>query len=155
MNYLSNKINLHSYTVTEAIDEFIEFYNKRVKQGNNSPIMVVHGYGSSGEGGKIRNKIRKLLDDYSDSLTFSCGETIDQNPGYTLIFPRKSLPNSNDLLGNEIIKYCNNPKTLNTIAGEFRKHGDPQIKLTIKSLIRQRKIKTVQKGKNKCYIAVD
>ncbi len=50
---MSAEIDLHGYTVAEAIEIFVKFYNGRVATGDLSSLSVIHGYGSSGTGGRI------------------------------------------------------------------------------------------------------
>ena len=50
----SRSIDLHERTVAEAIREFVRFYNACVRNGYRGRLEVIHGYGSSGSGGVIR-----------------------------------------------------------------------------------------------------
>ena len=42
----------------ETLNYYLSYY-KKIKI---SCVLIIHGYGSSGSGGKIRTKVRKLLD---------------------------------------------------------------------------------------------
>ncbi|CAN2041362.1 Protein containing Smr protein/MutS2 [Candidatus Magnetomoraceae bacterium gMMP-15] len=149
----SAEINLHKYTVSEAMDVFLKYYNQYA--GNIEQIKVIHGYGSSGNGGRIRTRLRALLKNYPDRVAFHRGESISNNPGYTLVFPHNTLPSALDILGIEILEYCTIPKTKKKIAGKFRKYGDSKILSTLKFLEKQAKLTVKWKGRHKCYVVKD
>jgi len=146
------KINLHEYTVDEALEQFIANYNLLIDNNpKNIEICVIHGYGSTGEGGKIRLSLRKYLSKHSDKLQWFCGEQINGNAGITYIKPEKILPESYENLAQDIYQFCLTPKTKNKIAGSFRKHGYQKIIKAIQHLKKNNQLKTVWKGKHKCY----
>jgi len=45
----------------------LEFFIANVRVQNEKVIKIIHGYGSSGRGGKIRSATRKMLKEYKDS----------------------------------------------------------------------------------------
>jgi len=145
------KINLHGYTVDKALKQFIASYNLCIQNIKNVEICVIHGYGSTGEGGKIRSKLRQYLSQHTDKLHWTCGEQRNNNAGITFIKPVKNLPEPYEYLAKEIMTYCLTPKTKKKIAGHFRKHGDQCTLQAIKYLEKKNKLKTVWKGKHKCY----
>jgi len=145
------KINLHGYTVNDALEEFIAAYNLCLQSTKNIDICVIHGYGSTGSGGKIRSSLRKYLSLQTDKLKWSGGEQINGNAGITFIKPGKALSEPYEKLAHEIFNYCQAPKTKKKIAGYFRKHGDQCILKALKYLEKNKKLKTIWKGKHKCY----
>ncbi|MFZ1084268.1 MAG: Smr/MutS family protein [Terracidiphilus sp.] len=85
----SRSINLHSFTVAEAIREFVRFYNACVSAGYRGRLEVIHGYGSSGSGGAIREELRKYLKAHEEIFgEFLPGENL-RNPGVTILYPRE------------------------------------------------------------------
>ncbi len=77
-------LDLHGYTVAEALDLFTREYNGRVDRGDLSSFQVVHGYGSGGTGGKIRTALRRILASFEDALQY---RTDPVNPGVTIVIP--------------------------------------------------------------------
>jgi dsDNA-specific endonuclease/ATPase MutS2 len=87
----SRSIDLHNLTVTEAIKEFVRFYNSCVKSGYRGRIEVIHGYGSSGVGGSIRQELRKYLKAHDETFgEFLAGESL-RNPGVTILYAKETL----------------------------------------------------------------
>lgn len=154
-----HEIDLHEKTWTEALPEFIAFYNEAVQRaGGGTParLNVIHGYGSSGSGGVLRKRLRIFLQEQADHdrLEFTSGEYADSNPGHTLVQPLQQLPATHEMLAEEIWAYCERPRTLSKICGKFRRHGAPSVKAAIESLIRQRRLRMAGKGSRKAYEAV-
>ena len=143
------EINLHGYPYAQGLDIFINNYNLQLSNKSTAPIKIIHGYGSTGDGGKIRSKLRFFLKD--KNVRFETGENIDYNPGYTIVFPQKKLPETEDILGYEILKYLNTPKTKKKIAGHFRNYGDSMVISALKKLEKQDSVIVKYKGKHKCY----
>ena len=86
------EIDLHGLRVTEAIARLSETCNRRLRSGNAGPIRVVHGYGSSGRGGDLRNAVREYLDRNADRIEYVPGEKFFNNPGVTIVYPKHPLP---------------------------------------------------------------
>ena len=145
------ELDLHGYRTKEALELFIQVYNRHA--GKSSPLVVVHGYGSSGEGGKIRRRLRRMLDRYPGNLDYERGEKVG-NPGITIVFPKKPLPTAGDRLEQEILAYCSKPRTREKIAGRFRKHGQPKVLDALRKLERKGMLENVSCGRYRCYRAV-
>ncbi len=86
------EIDLHGLRVTEAIARLSETCNRRLRSGNAGPIRVVHGYGSSGRGGDLRNAVREYLDRHAERVEYVPGEKFFNNPGVTIVYPKHPLP---------------------------------------------------------------
>jgi dsDNA-specific endonuclease/ATPase MutS2 len=87
----TRSIDLHNFTVAEALREFVRFYNECVRSGYRGRLEVIHGYGSMGGGGVIREELRKYLKAHSGTFgEFLAGESL-RNPGVTILFPGESL----------------------------------------------------------------
>jgi dsDNA-specific endonuclease/ATPase MutS2 len=87
----SRSIDLHNFTIAEAIREFVRFYNACVRSGYRGRLEVIHGYGSNGSGGVIREELRKFLKAHEETFgEFLAGESL-RNPGVTILYPRETL----------------------------------------------------------------
>ena len=144
-------IDLHGKAWSEALTDFLDFYNRNVATGDS--LGVVHGYGSSGAGGAMRTRLRAFLAKHPESLAFTPGEQLDGNPGYTVVRPVRPLPGFVDLLAEQVWEYCENPRTNSKITGRFRRHGDPQVQQAIRTLEKQGRLKVVSRGRLKEYRA--
>lgn len=130
-----DEIDLHGLTRVEAIEKLVEFYNSRVNKGNKDRFYVIHGYGSTGTGGILLKAVRGFLKRNEAYLEFEAGEdSFAQNLGQTIVYPRKSLPDVKDILAEQILEYCETPKTISKISGKFRRHGDVKIREAIRFL---------------------
>ena len=143
----------------EALPAFIDFYNESIRQAAGGPaglLNVIHGYGSSGNGGVIRKRLRIFLQEQTDQgrLEFTSGEHADANRGHTLVLPIQPLPAAADMLAEAIRAYCASPRTLSKISGKFRRHGEPAVKAVVASLARQQRLRLIGKGKRKTYEAI-
>jgi dsDNA-specific endonuclease/ATPase MutS2 len=83
----TRSIDLHNFTVAEALREFVRFYNNCVRSGYRGRLEVIHGYGSMGGGGVIREELRKYLRAHAETFgEFLAGESL-RNPGVTILYP--------------------------------------------------------------------
>jgi hypothetical protein len=85
-------LDLHGLGLHAAIDAFRCAYNEALASIWPAPIKVVHGYGSTGQGGIIIWKLRDILQEHRrlGLLAFECGEDIDRkytSLGYTIVYP--------------------------------------------------------------------
>ena len=142
---LSRSIDLHNCTVPEAIREFVRFYNGCVRSGYHGRMEVIHGYGSSGVGGTIRQELRKYLATHADQFgAFLAGDSVG-NPGVTILYPRESLAavpqgsGSMPLLNTAqeaIRRFCNTPKTKERILIKLRgRFGDRVLSAEIRNMV--------------------
>ena len=146
------ELDLHGYTTDEALRIFVDVYNRRMQSGSCTALRLIHGYGSSGEGGKIRRSIRAFLQGAAESLGWVSGEELEGNPGITVVHPKKLLPSIGNQLAAAILVFCSIPRTESKIAGEFRKYGQREIKQAIRSLVRQAQMKEILKGGRETYV---
>jgi hypothetical protein len=146
------ELDLHDHTVDEALRVFVEFYNRHVRSSLPEPLRIIHGYGSTEKGGKIRKKLRAFLEAGSGSLEWKTGEDVEGNPGVTIIYPRRVLHAREDQLVAGILEFCSIPRTESKIAGAFRKHTPQEIKSAIRALVRQGGLKVILKGGHETYV---
>jgi hypothetical protein len=87
----NRRIDLHNFTVAEAMREFVRFYNGCVRDGYRGRIEVIHGYGSNGVGGTIRQELRAFLGAHAEIFgEYLAGESL-RNPGVTILYPKDAL----------------------------------------------------------------
>ncbi len=145
---MKTEMDLHGYQVVEAIDIFVKHYNERVKRGDLSPISIIHGYGSTGEGGRIKTALLKLLNTSFDTLSF---QQQAWNPGKTVVYPGKALPPGAGIISSEIVDYCHLPRSESKILGKFRRFGDLNVKNTLRRLVKQGILSRKRKGRLTVY----
>ena len=149
-------LDLHGNTWAEALQEFVDAYNKAVQPGGHTcrTLRVIHGYGSTGGSGILRTRFRKFLERHGTRLEFTPGEKADGNPGYTTVKPVYPLPGADTALCELVWDYCQQPKTLSKIVGQFRRHGNPRVQQAVRSLEAQKRIRKAARAKNSTYQAV-
>src|ERR1700733_8517004 len=98
------ELDLHDHTVDEALRVFVEFYNRHVRSGSREPLRIIHGYGSTEKGGKIRKKLRLFLESGAGSLEWKTGEDVEGNPGVTIVYPKKILQAREAQLAGDILE---------------------------------------------------
>ena len=154
----SQTLDLHGKTWAEALVEFRDFYSAAVRAHPNRGVSleVVHGYGSSGQGGRLRTSLRNYLERQSQAglLSYRTGEAVDGNPGHTLVTTLKPLPAAGDDLAESIWEYCLRPQTDRKVMNRFRRHGDPQVRKSIRDLESQKRLRTTTVGRERGYAAV-
>ena len=154
----SRTLDLHGKTWAESLAEFRDFYNDAARSHPNGGVQleVVHGYGSTGQGGRLQTGLRSYLERQSKAglLSYRTGEVVDGNPGHTLITTHKPLPAAVDDLADGIWEFCAHPKSHRKILNNFRRHGDPQVNQALRELQGQKRLKAVTVGREKGYQAV-
>ena len=148
----SDDLDLHGFTTAEAIEQFVQYYNVRVDNNQYGCWKVIHGYGSSGEGGAIRIKLRAFLDQHLDKLQYEAGDDYG-DPGWTWVYPKFRLPDQRERMATAILRYCSEGKTEEKILREFGKMGEVLVKRAIRSLAKQGKLKVMNKASKVLYQA--
>ncbi|MCG3148589.1 MAG: hypothetical protein PCFJNLEI_02034 [Verrucomicrobiae bacterium] len=152
MGKTADTLDLHGLTVEEAIEHFVQHYNERVKKSQGGAWTIVHGYGSSGQGGVIRSKLRSFLEQHKDKLRYEAGDNFG-NPGWTWVYPKIRLPDRQERLALDILGYCSIPRTEEKILGEFIQPDGVKIRELVRALVNQGKLKEVRKGIKVAYQA--
>ncbi len=149
-------LDVHGKTWAEALEEFVEAYNKAVQPGGHAcrTLRVIHGYGSTGGPGVLRTRFRRFLENQGSRLEYTIGEKADGNPGYTTVRPVQPLPGADAALSELVWDYCEQPKTLSKIVGQFRRYGTPRVQRAVKSLESQKRLQKATRAKNSVYEAV-
>ena len=141
----SDDLDLHGFTATNAVERFVQEYNLRVKRGQFGRWQIIHGYGSTGEGGSIRGKLRAFLAKHPDKLRIELGDSYG-NPGWTWVYPKLPLPDQRERLALEILEYCQPGKTEEKILREFVGTPGLQVRELIRSLVQQGRLREVRQG---------
>lgn len=144
-------LDVHGLTVDEALKVFIEAY-RHARSSSREPLRIIHGWGSSGQGGKIRLKLRQLLAGAVPSLEWKAGEDVEGNPGITIVYPRKPIHPGGNQLATAVLEFCSTPRTESKIAGQFRKYTAREVKAAIRLLVRQELMKEIPKGDHVVYV---
>ena len=83
---------------------------------------------------------------YRESLEFTPGEDVDGNRGCTYVTPLEPLPDASDALAEAIWDFCRRPRAMSKVAGQFRRHGDPQVLAAVRYLKKQGRLIETRKG---------
>ena len=152
----NQELDLHGKTWAEALEEFVEAYNRAVQPGGHTcrTLTVIHGYGSSGSGGILRTRFRRFFENHQDQMDFTPGEKVSVNPGYTVVTPKYPLPGADAALSELVRDYCEQPKSLNKIVGQFRRYGTPRVQQAVRSLESRKRLRKAAKGRGIVYLAV-
>ena len=86
------KIDLHGLTEQGAIRKLIQDYNAYVRSGGRDPIWIIHGYGSSGRGGVLKQAIGRYLAANAGRFDRVVEGDLLANPGATIVYPKRLLP---------------------------------------------------------------
>ena len=149
-------LDIHGHSWAEAIETFIEFCNSALLQTDGRSgvtLDVMHGYGSTGTGGVLRSRLRGFLERNNDCIEFRTGEAADANPGHTLVTLLKMLPDTSELLAEQIWEYCTSAKSMSKITGAFRRHGQPKVSQALRTLEKQNRLLVVHNNAHKLFRA--
>ena len=145
----TQELDLHGLSWPEARRQFVEFYNNALTSGKRrARLEIIHGWGASGQGGVLRNRLRRFLAGCRDSLEFTPGEEIDGNRGCTYVTPLEPLPDAGDALAEAIWDFCRHPRSMSKVAGQFRRHGDPRVLAAVRYLKKQGRLVETQRGRS-------
>lgn len=138
----SRSIDLHGHTVAQAMKAFVRYYNDSVRGGYSGRIEIVHGYGSTGGGGVIRQHLRTYLAAHAGKFgSILPGEGLG-NPGVTVVYAKSVLPDGGGSISlvspaqEAILRLCSTPKAkeriLIKLTGRF---GDRVLRTEIDRLV--------------------
>ena len=154
----TQELDLHGHTWNEARNAFTHTYNESFTAGGEplvTAIDIIHGYGSASGSAVIRTRLRKFLERQTGFLEFMPGEDMDGNQGHTLVAPSKPLPDDEDVLLEDIVEYCEIPRTEKKISGKFVKRADmPKIRQTLRLLDKQGRLQKTLKNYQQMYVAI-
>ncbi len=153
---MTRSIDLHGLTVDESIRHFVTSYNALFESGYRGRIEVIHGYGSSGEGGAIRRKLRSFLAANRDRFKrVTDGDSVG-NPGVTYVEGKGRLPaeEASTALERAILEFCATPKSESKILVKLiGRYGDPAIRAAIRDIVRRGSLERIRSGAEVKYRA--
>ena len=79
---------------------------------------------------------------------------MDGNPGHTIVVAMRLLPSLQDQLSVYICDFCDKPRSQSKIIGKFRRHGEMVVLSAIKTLEKQKRLRSSNQGAYKSYQAV-
>ena len=139
-------LDLHGLTWPEALEAFEAECRRGLARSNGSPIKipVIHGYGSTGPGGVLRDRLRAFCRRFSERLEFTPGEAIDGNRGVTVVRVLRAPPDETERLAEEVHQYRGRPRTKRQLDGRFRRHGTPCVNAAMQLLKKQGRLAKVR-----------
>jgi hypothetical protein len=133
------------------MEQFVDFYNSCVRSGYRGCIEVIHGYGSSGVGGKIQQELRRYLARNSERLEIYVPGDLG-NPGITRVYPKRLLPASRNRSSGQnpgqnsdqamrareaILNFCETPKSKERVFSKLTgRFGDRVLRDEMSRMIR-------------------
>lgn len=147
----STELDLHGKTCPEALAEFERECQRALARSNGCPvkIRIIHGYGSTGQGGVIKDRLRAFCARFPDHLDATAGEKLDGNAGVTQVTVLGAFPDEVERLAQEIYRYCQRGRTTGEIDGRFRRHGKTRIARAIALLTRQGRLAKTRNGRGR------
>ena len=144
----TNELDVHGMMQEEAVDAFVAECNAALARAGRSVSMrVVHGYGSSGQGGVLGARLRGFCDTHADRVAYMRGEDAENNPGVTIVTVRGALPDARERLGTAIVRCADRPRTKGRIAGRFRRVGERAVADALRELLRQGRLRRREGGR--------
>lgn len=143
-------IDLHGLSVDAAIRTLIDRCNHLFSGGYRGKITVVHGYGSGGQGGAIKGRLKGFLakhPEYFDAPSWEGG-----NPGATIIRQLRLLPAEQaGGIRQQIIEFLQTAKTEAKILAKFHARPASEVKALIRELRGKGFIREVSKNGQKAW----
>ncbi len=155
---VARRIDLHGLTADEALRTFIASYNALFESGYRGRIEIIHGYGSSGEGGVIRPKLRAFLRAHADRFKrIAEGDGVG-NPGMTWVEGKGRLPAAKSAeppIQQAILDLCQTPKSESRILAKLvGRFGDPAIRAAIRDMVRSGSLELIRDSAETRYRSV-
>ena len=147
----TTELDLHGQTWPEALAAFERACERELARSNGGPskIRVIHGYGSTGQGGVIKDRLRAFCARLPAHLDAAAGEKLDGNAGVTHVTVLAALPDEIERLAEEIHRYCQRGRTTGEIDGRFRRYGKPRIAQATALLTRQGRLARTRNGRGR------
>ena len=121
-------------TVKEAMMQFIQTFNECHKKG--AQLEVIHGYGSSGTGGKIKSALNRFIDKNKE-----CTRVVEINSGSSRYISQKLLPPYISIIDELVLVNYNDSKNRNKLLQQvYKRYKDftqKEVENRIKTLMKQ------------------
>jgi hypothetical protein len=165
---MARTIDLHGFSVEEAMYEFVSFYNKCVKGGYRGRIEVIHGWGSSGSGGAILRKLRDYVAENSGRFESVTDGGDIGNPGVTILYPKQLVPafpeptssqnaeptSSKNIVQDAILRFCKEPKSERKILAKLRGHFTfPIVRAELRAMVNESRLEVTKTDSEVLYRA--
>lgn len=136
------QLDLHGMTQRDAVEAFVAESNAALERAGGPVTMrLVHGYGSTGEGGVLGARLRGFCDSHPDRASYVRGEDAERNPGLTIVTVESPLPDGCQRLGDAIVEYCGRARTMDRITGRFRREGGREVAYVVRDLASQGRLR--------------
>ena len=134
----AQQLDLHGMTQRDAVEAFVAESNAALERAGGPVTMrLVHGYGSTGEGGVLGARLRGFCGSHADRASYVRGEDAERNPGLTIVTVESPLPDARQRLGDAIVEYCGRPRTMHRIARRFRRERGREVAHAVRDLARE------------------
>jgi hypothetical protein len=142
------ELDLHGLTVDEALRHFVAHCTRYPQE----PVRIIHGYGSTEKGARIRKAIRAFLLTSAGRLEWKAGEDVEANPGVTIVYPGGISDAHTDWSAAALLEFCSVPRTESKIARELRNLKPREVKQLIRTLVRSGKLLESSRSSATTYV---
>lgn len=141
-------LDMHGKTVAQALEQLEGVWRGEAASASPRAIRVIHGYGSTGVGGDIRDAVRAHCLASRDALSMLAGEDGDGNPGVTVIRVLAPLDGLRALAA-AIERFCRKAaRTKAVVERRFsERHGATMVREAIGLLRREGRVVRARKGR--------
>ncbi len=149
-------IDLHGLPWPRALEVFFHHANRLLLVGYKGWFTVILGYGSSGVGGKIKEKIRAMLMEHAEAYESHFND--GANPGSTEVrILRHIAPRtySGPSLEDQILQFCATPKDESKLRNKFRRHLMADLTRVLRTLRSQGRLEEVVARGRKAWRTAD
>lgn len=113
------EVDLHGLTWQGSLEEFEAECRRALEQSGGAPskIRVIHGYGSEGEGGVLRDRLRAFCDRFDDCLEYTRGRGHRRQQGRDRRNGSEAASRCVGASWRAFLEYCRNGRTTSEIEG--------------------------------------
>lgn len=147
-------IDLHGFSVDTALETLVTHCNKAYQSGYRGWVTVVHGYGSTGAGGVIKQRVRSLFSHHRDAFEVCFNDSA--NPGSTdvrILKPLRESHRTSTPLEEQILEFCKTPKEESKIGNKFHRLPFAELREVLKGLQEQGRLAMVKTNGRKALLA--
>lgn len=148
-------IDLHGLTVEEAIKKFMAHCKTTFQSGRRDSITLIHGYGSTGVGGRIKVRLRALIEHHHALIESRFNDAA--NPGATdirLLGPPPSTSLKASAQEERACSFCTTPKEERKILNKFCRVSAEEIKSLLRGLQARGRLAAVKHSGQKAWQSI-